>query len=119
MSPGEIYDIKRNNFIQKTKKYFDFLVSELDFESPRHKFHEQENGSVTRDEFQYEGLNSRIVILNAYHPLDYGFEINLMDKSSGKTEMIHYVLKEKQDIEQSYLRKAAEYLKAELKKQKL
>ena len=116
MSPGEIYDFKRSNFIDKTKKYFDFLVSELDFEGPLHTFHEQENGSITRDEFQYEGPKSRIIILNAYHPVDYGFEINFMDKLSGKAEMIYYVLKEKQDIEQSYLQKAADYLKAELKK---
>lgn len=116
MSPGEIYDIKRNNFIEKTKKYFNFLVSNLDFERPSHRFHEQDNGTITRDEFQYEGRNSTIVILNAYHPVDYGFEINLTDKLTGKTEMIHYVLKERQDIEQSYLKKVAELLKAELRK---
>lgn len=116
MSPGEIYEIKRNNFIEKTKRHFDFLVTELDFDAPTHKFHEQENGNITRDEFQYEGLNKKITVLNAYHPVDYGFEINLSDKLSGKTEMIYYVLKEKQDIEQSYLENAADYLKMELKK---
>jgi len=53
----------------------------------------------------------RITISNAYHPVDYGFEINLTDLRTGTEEMIHHVLKENQDIEQDYLKKASEFLK--------
>jgi len=116
MTPGEIYDTKRNNFIEKTKRNFGFLVSELGFERPNHTFHEQENGSITQDEFRYVGLNKVIVISNAYHPVDYGFEINCIDKQTGQSAMIFSVLKEKQDMEQSYLESASEFLKTELKK---
>ena len=116
MSPGEAYEIKRKNFLEKTKLHFEFLVTEIGFDRPNHKFYQQENGTVTRDEFQYNGLNKNIIILNIYHPVDYGFEIKIANKLSGKTEMIHYVLKEKQDIEQSYLQNSAKILKDQLKK---
>jgi len=43
-------------------------------------------------------------LLNAYHPVDFGLEINLTEKENRETEIIHYGLKEKQDIEQDYLK---------------
>ena len=48
---------------------------------------------------------------NSYHPVDYGFEINLTDLKTGTEEILHSVLKENQDIEQNYLKNSSELLK--------
>ena len=108
MTPGEVNDTLRNNFVEKAKEYFEFLNSELHFEGPNHRFYEQANGSITRDELRYENQHSILVIINAYHPVYYGFEINLTDKLTVRTKMLYHVLKEEQDIEQSYLKKVVE-----------
>ena len=73
MTPGEVYHFKRNNFIEKTLKYFNFLVSEFGYSGPTHKFSQQENGTITRDQINYENLvtDRGISIVNAYHPVDY------------------------------------------------
>lgn len=112
-TPKEIYETKRKNFIDKTKLYFDFLTSEFDFDTPNYMFSEQPNGTIITDKFEFNSVdrNLKLTILNAYHPADYGFEINLIDLKDGTEEMIHNVLKENQDIEQNYLEKAAEFLK--------
>ena len=111
MTPGEIFDTKRNNFITKSKRLFEFLISDFDFEGPNHTFYKQPNGTITLDKFIYAGKDRTIIISNAYHPNDYGFEINLTDERTERTEMVHYMVKEKQDIEQSYLEHAAQLLK--------
>jgi hypothetical protein len=113
MTPGEIYDTKRGNFVHKTKLYFGFLTSDFDFDEPTYTSSEQSNGAIIADKFEFNNSdrNLKITVSNAYHPVDYGFEINLTDFNTGKEEMIHSVLKENQDIEQSYLEKASEYLK--------
>ena len=109
----EIYDTKRANFINKTKLYFEFLTLEFDFDEPNYTFYKQSNGTILSDKFEFNNLdrNLRITISNAYHPVDYGFEIKLTDLNTGTEEMIYNVLKENQDIEQSYLEKASEFLK--------
>lgn len=88
-----------------TRFHFEFLTSEFDFDKPNYTFSEQSNGTVIADIFEFNNSdnNLRITISNAYHPVDYGFEINLTDLNTGAEEMIHHVLKENQDIEQSYL----------------
>lgn len=113
MTPGEIYETIRKNFIAKTKLYFDFLTTEFDFDKPIYTFSEQSNGVVITDKFEFNNSdkNLKIVVSNSYHPVDYGFEINLTDLKTGTEELIQIVLKENQDIEQSYLEKASEYLK--------
>ena len=70
MKPGEIYNLKRENFIERTKKYFEFLVSEFDFDKPNHIFGEQPNGTLILDKFEYKSIDKTITILNAYHPVD-------------------------------------------------
>jgi len=112
-TPKEIYDTIRKNFVNKTKLYFEFLTSEFDFDEPNYTFYEQQNGTVTSDKFEFNNSdkNLRITISNAYHPVDYGFEINLTDLNTGTEEMLHHVLKENQDDEQNYLEKASEFLK--------
>ncbi len=108
-----IYDTIRKNFVDKTKLYFEFLTLEFDFDEPNYTFNEQQNGVITSDKFEFNNSdkNLRITISNAYHPVDYGFEINLTDLSTGTEEMLHHVLKENQDVEQTYLEKASEFLK--------
>ena len=111
MTPGEVYNLKRKNFINKTQKNFEFLVSEFGFSNPGHVINKLPNGAITRDSFEYKRADKTIIILNAYHPVDYGFEINLTEKETGRTEMLHSILKEKQDIEQSYLESASDFLR--------
>ncbi len=111
MTTGEIFNLKRQNFIEKTNRNFEFLVSEFGFKKPKHLTTEQPNGAIIQDRIEYDRIDKKLTILNAYHPVDYGFEINLTDKENGQTEMLHFVLKENQDLEQSYLESASEFLK--------
>ena len=113
-TPKEIYDTKRKNFVNKTKLHFKFLTSEFDFSEPTYTFSEQPNGTIVRDKFEFVNadMNLKITILNAYHPVDYGFEINLTDLNTGTKEMIHHVLTENQDVEQNYIEEASEFLKS-------
>tara|TARA_B100000674_G_C37331732_1_gene685614 strand:+ start:95 stop:544 length:450 start_codon:yes stop_codon:yes gene_type:complete len=118
MTPGEIYDIKRNNFIKKTTSLFNYLITDYGYQSPKHKTYHQDNGTVINDELVYLKLDSsrQLIISNSYHPVDYGFEINLKSNINSKTEMLHYVLKEDQDMEQSYLDEVSILLKTKFQK---
>lgn len=111
MTPGEIYNLKRKNFIEKTKKNFEFLISEFGFREPEHLTNQQPNEAIIQDRIEYDRTDKKLTLLNAYHPVDYGFEMNLTDKENGETEMVYFVLKENQDIEQSYIESAAQFLK--------
>ena len=84
---------------------FEFLVSEYGYCSPEYSTSLQPNGVATQGKFTYERPDKTITITNAYHPNDYGFEINLTEKKTGHVEMLHFVLKENQGIEQYYLKK--------------
>ncbi len=111
MNAGEIYIIKRDNFVKKVKLYFDFLISEYKFECTYQKNELSDKFEFTCDKFDF-----KVVLLNAYHPVDYGFEINLINLKTKSEEMIYYLLKENQDIEQEYLKQAAEFFKIYLKR---
>jgi hypothetical protein len=106
-------------FPGKTVEYFRYLVTEFGYNEPVHRLWQQENGTITRDEFKYVNLivNRGIIISNAYHPVDYGFEICFFKPNSPtkiqEEEMVFYVLKEDQDIEQRYLENAAGTLRAD------
>jgi hypothetical protein len=115
---GEIHNFKRKNFINNTQKYFKFLETKFEFSKPNHLFYKQENGTVISDEMEYENilLNIKIVIANYYHPVDYGFQINIIDMERGTNEVLCYVLKEKQDMKQEYLKEYVEVLKKYCKK---
>ncbi len=106
----KIYDTKRESFVDKTKLFFGFLTTDFEFDKPIYTFSQQSNGVVILDKFEFNNFdkNLKITISNAYHPLDYGFEINLIDLKSETEEMIYYVLKENQDDEQKYLEKASQ-----------
>ena len=103
MTQGEKYEEKRRNFIVKVQKHFEFLVLELNFELQPIISHAQPNGTVILDEIIYKRKDKNVIISNAYHPVDYGFEINITDVESRTSKMIYELVKEKQDISQSYI----------------
>lgn len=113
-SPGETYDLKRQNFKNKTLEFFQFLVTDFKYEEPIYKFHQQENGTIISDSFFYinSKINRVIAVKNHYHPYDYGFsiEIGLLDNyvETNVGKLLLYKLKEEQDIEQSYIKELVE-----------
>ncbi|MFN8282582.1 MAG: hypothetical protein U0U67_05170 [Chitinophagales bacterium] len=113
MKSGEIYQYKRTNFINKAKKYFEFLEKDFGFNTFIHLISKQPNEVIIKDELVYENMltNKKIKISNAYHPVDYGFEINIIRNSDSQNEMLFFLLKEEQDIEQEYLKEYAEKLR--------
>ena len=115
MTPGELYELKRMNFIKETKSNFDSLLKSLDFSEPRHEEFKQDNGTVLNDEIIYLNTDKNIEIIfsNSYHPVDYGMEINIA-KGTEK-EMIYFKLKEEQDIEQSYIKATTKIVLEHLK----
>lgn len=100
MNTREIYILKRENFVKKVKLYFDFLISEYKFE-----YTYQENELTDKFDFNSDKFNFKVVLLNAYHPVDYGFEINLINLKTKSEEMIYNLLKDDQDVEQEYIKK--------------
>ena len=109
LTPGDLFDLKRNNFVVLAKKHFQFLVNEFGYGEPVYSYSVQKNGSILKDQYVYENAKNGISISvsNSYHPVDYGFEVRLFFEEPNKYELIHYVLKEKQDVDQSYLVGAA------------
>jgi len=118
MTPGEIHELKRQNFIENATRYFCFLCTELGYAEPVHSFSQQQNGTIILDKLEYDNkqIDRLVVIYNAYHPVDYGFEVQFyrptMSLEHSDRVMAYWVLKEDQDIEQTYLEKAAETIKA-------
>jgi hypothetical protein len=114
---GQRFELKRKNFQQNTLQYFNFLVEEFCYNQPEHKYNQQDNGTVTSDQFRYtnEKLDRLIVVSNGYHPYDYGFDVCMYRPSistaysdnSNVRFMAIDVDKEKQDLEQTYIQKAA------------
>lgn len=103
--------------MDNTLKHFSFLTSEFGYGQPLHKAYQQENGAITRDDISYENpAAGRVVLItNAYHPYDYGFEMNVRRLDTALSwedkQMLYYVLKENQDLEQSFIESAAQLLK--------
>jgi hypothetical protein len=117
MTPKEEYDLKRKYFIDNTKKYFKFLVDDFQYSEPKYRSAEQKNGTIISDEFTYESesIDRIITVTNAYHPYDYGFEICFYRPSISMAHSLRKmaipVLKENQDIEQSYIEPIAKKFK--------
>lgn len=118
-----MHEEKRNNFLNNSLQFFSFLVHELGYQNPKIK-EEGNDDYITYDEITFENrnINRLVMVCNAYHPNDYGFEINIYDLSQGdelhgdnlpNREMIYYKLKEDQDVSQSYIEKAASTIKKE------
>ena len=123
MTFGEIYEAKRKKFVIKTLEYFNFLCTDYSFDRPEHEKSIQENGVILKDSLKYNNnINDRLIIIsNAYHPIDYGFEIcfYIPSKSTKHSDrkIVYHVLKENQDIEQTYLTEAAIILKRDFDSQ--
>ena len=117
MKPEEIHENKRRNFVEKVNALCSFLCTEFGYIGPEHRFSRQDNGTVICDELIYknEKIDRQISFYNGYHPVDYGFEIQFympsISTEASKREMVHYVLKEDQDIEQTYMYEAINILK--------
>jgi hypothetical protein len=56
-----------------------------------------------------------MILYNAYHPNDYGFEVHFFRPSFSVAHvgriMVHHVIKEDHDIEQTFLEDAARLLR--------
>jgi hypothetical protein len=113
MDRVKAYETRRRNFIEQAMKHFEFLCIEFDYSQPEHSLHQQPNGVVIADSLDYLNvkIDRLIVLWNAYHPVDYGFELQFFRPSISTRHadrfIAHYVLKEDQDIEQSYLPEVA------------
>ena len=111
------YDTKRENFKIKTLKHFSFLNEEFGFEEPNIFEFKQANGTVISDTFEYinNSYKKTIRIKNSYHPVDYGFEFSIcnsiLEKEQNNFQMLEFCLKEKQDVEQSFIPKMAETIR--------
>ena len=122
MNYAREYETKRRNFIEQATLLFSFLCDEFGYSGPVHSFYQQPNGVVIADYLQYDNdeIDRRIVLENAYHPVDYGFELQFFRPSISTRHadrfMAHYVLKEVQDIDQSYLVEAAALAKDKYRK---
>jgi hypothetical protein len=122
MSLASEYEAKRRNFVEQATLRFGFLCDEFGYSRPVHSFHQQPNGVVIADYLQYDNdeVDRRIILENAYHPVDYGFELQFFRPSVSTRHadrfMAHYVLKEDQDVEQSYLESAARLAKEKYRK---
>jgi len=117
MDPGERHNLKRKNFIEKATRYFRFLSDTCGYNGPDHSYHQQPNGSITSESLKYinTSIDRLIVLNNSYHPVDYGFEVQLyrpsISTNSADRLMVYGVLKEDQDIDQTYLESAARIVK--------
>ncbi len=116
-NPGAQHHLKRRNFIAQATEHFRFLCVRHGYTGPEHTFTQQANGSITSDALTYThpSIDRLIVLRNAYHPVDYGFEVQFY-RSSISTQpadgvLVFGVLKEDQDVAQSYLEKAARAVK--------
>jgi hypothetical protein len=101
-------------FISKTKEAFTFLTTNFNYGEPT-----DESGlSKYRHILVYRNKASLhiIEVLNAYHPVDYGFEVNFYHseadrKNRKKTEMVYYKLKEDQNPDLKFIEEGATKLK--------
>ena len=117
MTNKEIYELKRENFKNESLTHFRFLVTDLGYDEPKLSDYTQPNGTTTSDIIEYKNLEQKktVQIKNSYHPVDYGFEFNLWnsitDLNRGDGNMLEYVAKEEQDVEQTYIKKVADLIK--------
>lgn len=70
MTPKEIYDDKRKKIINRTKLYFDFLITEFEFDIPLFTFTKQPNRLIIADQIEFLNANKniKIVLSNSHHP---------------------------------------------------
>lgn len=90
-----------------------FLETEYSYEKPVNESNSENYRHVLV--YRNKGSANIIEILNAYHPYDYGFEINLYLSNENREnrikEMIYYKPKENQDRDLQLIKAGAEKLK--------
>ena len=110
---------KTKDFEDKVKAEFNYLVTTFGFSEPDVLNNEQEY----RDRLVYTKDKIAIEVLNAWHPSDYGFEVNfypdrkLLDIKGDHIithEMVYYKVKEKQS-NLSFIEEGAKELERVLK----
>jgi len=93
---------------------FGFLVDEFGFEPP------VDVGSQYRHSLAYRcpGRHVAVVFANAFHPVDYGFEIDLYPSEGpwrvADRDMVFHVLKEDQDRDFQFLARGVAALRQAL-----
>ena len=104
-------------FEQIVEREYRFLVDEYGFGAPEFV----SNKKHYRDRVIYATSEAAVEVLNAYHGVDYGFEVNYYPNKSrlgnagddpSAREMVYYRLKEEQDAEGNFIREGATALKA-------
>ena len=107
------YEATRKQFIEKAKLAFRFLCDEFGYSEPQHPAYPQPTGVVIADSLEYpnDAIDRLVILYNAYHPIDYGFEVQLFKPSVSTHQadrvLAYHHLKEDQDTEQTYLERAA------------
>jgi hypothetical protein len=100
------------DFERKVKAEFQFLVNDLLFPRPG----VASNPEDYRDRIIYYKNDTAVEILNAWHPSDYGFEVNdynnkAMLQAPGNDlsarEMVYFKVKEEQDIQFQFIEEGA------------
>lgn len=105
-------DVRRrhHDFLDRVKREFAYLVSDFGYGEPDAT---ESDAPLFRDTVVYANPAARrkIEILNAYHPYDYGYEINVHDLQSGKTVMVDHVLRDDQDSALDFVARTAKRLR--------
>lgn len=113
MPPADEHATRRRNFIEQGTAHFDFLCADFGYTGPVHTWHAQPNGAVIMDTLTYthEAIDRVVQLVNAWHPVDYGFELRFCRPSVSVRApdciLGHTVLQEAQDSGQGYLADAA------------
>ena len=92
-------------------RLFRFLVDELGFEKPIDASGAYRHALA----YKHPGRNLAVILANAFHPVDYGFEITLYPVDGpwygDSRDMIFYTLKEDQDRDFRFLVQGASTLR--------
>lgn len=103
-------------FEREVARQFKFLVNDFHFSGPVFLSRKEEY----RDRVVYLQNDTAVEVLNAWHPADYGFEVNyypdktILESAGSKAaarEIIYFRLKEQQDREMMFILDGAQALK--------
>lgn len=114
MNEQSISELGRE-FKAKVRKSFGFLQDDFDFESAV----DESTAYAHRLTFKSVQRNQLVEVVNAFHGIDYGFEVNIHSASGPRSldqrNMVYYRLKAEQDIGFAFLTESAEELRAALR----
>ncbi|MCW8195600.1 hypothetical protein F6455_12450 [Proteobacteria bacterium 005FR1] len=103
-----------DEFKEQVRTRFAFLTTEFGFEPAL----DESSAYSHRLTFRNLHSNQLVEVVNAFHGVDYGFEVNIHLASHSRLldqrNMVYYQLKEDQDVEFAYLAEAVEKLRSVL-----